>query len=151
MESVTGYPDSEGRDERVQVKSSRRESEAPGGEGEEVKGPKRKTIRVESEETQDNVREAKDMNQEEAEEISFVPSAISVPQKPLFHCDSQCSDKALSFWQLASVVIEEGEESYTTNLCQICYNESLEAKGRQQSGSGMSLWRKRRIVEGFGK
>ena len=27
------------------------------------------------------MREANDMNQEEAEEISFVPSAISVPQK----------------------------------------------------------------------
>ena len=44
------------------MKSSRRESE--------VKSPKRKVIRVESEETQDYVREANDMNQEEAEEIS---------------------------------------------------------------------------------
>ena len=37
--------------ERGQVKSSRRESEAPGEEGEEVESPKRKVIRVESEET----------------------------------------------------------------------------------------------------
>ena len=37
--------------------------------------------------------------------------------------------KTLSFWQLASVVIQEGEESFTTNLCQKCYNESLKAKG----------------------
>ena len=58
----------------------------------------------------------------------FVPSAISVPQKPLFRCDNQCSEKTLSFWQLASVVIKEGEESYTTNLCQ---KESLKAKGRK--------------------
>ena len=48
----------------------------------EIKSPKRKIIRVESEETQHYVREAKDLNQEEAEEISSVPSAISVPQKP---------------------------------------------------------------------
>ena len=48
----------------------------------EIKSPKRKIIRVESEETQDYVREAKDLNQEEAEEISSVPSAISVPAKP---------------------------------------------------------------------
>ena len=55
-------------------------------------------IRVESEETQDYVREAKSTeceeeeedlrtergSPEEAEEISFVPTAISVPQKPLF-------------------------------------------------------------------
>ena len=50
-------------------------------------------IRVESEETQDYVREAKELNQEEAEEISFVPSAITVPQKPLFRCDNRCSEK----------------------------------------------------------
>ena len=31
--------------------------------------------------------------------------------------------------QLAFVVIMEGEESYYTNLCEKCYNESLEAKG----------------------
>ena len=82
-----------------------------------------------SEETQDYVREANDMNQEEAQEISFVPSAISVPQKPLFRCDNQCSEKTLSFWQFASVVIKEGEESYTTNLCQQCFNKCLEAEG----------------------
>ena len=63
------------------MKSSRLESEAPGEDSEEVKSPKRKVIGVESEERQDYVREANDMNQEESEEISFVPSAISVPQK----------------------------------------------------------------------
>ena len=50
--------------------------------------------------------------------IKLVQSAISVPRKPMFRCDNQCSEKTLSFWQLASVVIKEGEESYTTNLCQ---------------------------------
>ena len=83
---------------------------------------------MESEETQDYVREANDMDQEEDEEISFVPSAISVPQKPLFRCDNQFSEKILNFWQLASVVMTEGEESYTTNLCKKCYNDSLKAK-----------------------
>ena len=60
--------------------------------------------------------------------ISFVPSAISVPPKPLCRCDNQCSEKTLSFWQFASVVIKEGEESDTTNLSQQCYNKSLEKK-----------------------
>ena len=82
VEGAPVNPDGEGRRERVQAKSSRRESEAPGEENEEAKGPKRKVIRVEFEATQDYVREAKDLSQEEAEEISFVPSAISVPQKP---------------------------------------------------------------------
>ena len=36
VEGVLGYPDGEGHHERVQVKSSRRESEAPREEGEEV-------------------------------------------------------------------------------------------------------------------
>ena len=108
-------PDGEGRHERVQAKSSRRESEAPGEEGAEVKSPKRKVIRVESEETQDYVREAMDLSQEKAEEISFVQSVIIVPQKPLFRFDNKCSAKTLSFWQLASVVTKEGDESYTTN------------------------------------
>ena len=70
-------------------------------------------------------------DQEEAEEISFVPSAISIPQKPLFHCDNQCSEKTLSFWQSASVVIKEGEESYTTNLCQKMLQRVTEGKRRR--------------------
>ena len=37
----------------------------------------RNIIRVESEETKDYVRKAKDMDQEEAEDMSFVPSAIA--------------------------------------------------------------------------
>ena len=82
----------------MQVNSSRRESEAPREEGEEVKSPKRKVLRVESEETQDYLR-AYDLNHEESEEISFVLGAISFPLKPLFRCDDQCSGKTLSFWQ----------------------------------------------------
>ena len=104
-------------------KNSRRQSEAPGEEGEEIKSAKRKIIRVESEETQDYVREANDMDRQEGEETSFVPSAISVPQKPVSRRDNQRSENTLSFWQLSLVVIQEGEESYTTNFCQKCYNE----------------------------
>ena len=142
MESVPGYPDGEGRHERVQVKSSRRESEAPGEGSEEVKSPKRKVIRLESEETQDYVREANDLNQEESEEISFVPSGISVPQKPSF-VTIRCSEKTLSFWQFSSVVIKQGEESHTTNLCQQCHNESLVAKGDEP----LTKWRWYEFVE----
>ena len=43
-----------------------------------------KVITVESEETQDYVRETLDLSREKAEEISFVPSAISFPQRPMF-------------------------------------------------------------------
>ena len=77
------------RQERGQVKNHRSQSDAPGEEDEEIESPKRQVIRVESEETQDYVRAAKDVDQEEAEELSFVPSAISVPQQLLFRCDTQ--------------------------------------------------------------
>ena len=65
------------------------------------------------------------------EDSIFVPSAVSVPQKMMFRCDKQCSEKSLSCWQLASVVINEGEESYTTNFFQKCFNNSPKAKGEK--------------------
>ena len=76
---------------------------------EKLRARREKLIRAESEETQDYVREAKDMDQEEDEEMSFVPGAICVPQKLLFRCDNQCSEKTLSFWQFASVVIKKSQ------------------------------------------
>ena len=63
------------------------------------------------------MREAKSKEYEEEEEATFVPIAVIVPLKPSFRCDIQCSEKTLSYWQLASVVVNEGDEAYTTNLC----------------------------------
>ena len=67
------------------------------------------------------------------EELSFVPSAISVPQKLMFRCDNQCSEKTLGFSQLASVQIKEGEESYTTNICQKMLQRVSEGKRRNNT------------------
>ena len=61
----------------------------------------------------------------------FVPSAASVPQKPSFRCDNQCSEKTLSYWQLASVVVNAGDEAYSTNLCWKCFFKHLQAKGEK--------------------
>ena len=136
-EGFSVNPEGEGRHEQVRANITRKErenqakteekvdGEAPCEECAEIQSPKRKVIRVESEETQDCVREALNLSINEAEEISFVPSAISIPQKPMFLCDNQFSDKTLRFWQFASVVVEDGEEPYRANLCQQCYNESL--------------------------
>ena len=66
---------------------SRTGREIPNGEGEEIKSPKKKVIRVESEETQDNVREVESTKYEEKR--TFVTSAVSVPLEPLFRCDKQ--------------------------------------------------------------
>ena len=46
----------------------------------------------------------------------------------MFRCDNQCSDKTLSFWQLASVVIKEGEESYDDKLMPEMFQLSSEDK-----------------------
>ena len=105
--------------------------------------PKRKVIRVESEETQDYARESLDISREEAEEISFVPSAISIPQRPMFWCNNRCSDKALRFWQFASEIVDDVEEANTVNLCQQCYNERLTAQGQ----APLKSWQWKAVVE----
>ena len=48
-------------------------------ESAEIKSQKRKVIGVESEETQDYACEMLTISQEEAEELAFVPSALSEP------------------------------------------------------------------------
>ena len=67
--------------EHAEAKISRREEKHQTKRVKRIKSPKRKVIQVESEETQDYVREAKIAEQKELEERIFVPSAVSVPQK----------------------------------------------------------------------
>ena len=131
VESTKVDLDGKSHREQAEERFSRRKREVPRDGGEEIQSPKRKVIRVESEVTQDYVREAKSAEQEEEEERIFVLSAVSVPQKMMFRCDKQCSEKSLSYRQLASVVMHKGEESYTTNLCKKCFNSSLKAKGEK--------------------
>ena len=71
---------------------------------------------MESKETQDYVRQGKSVEEEET---------VGVPHKMLFRCDKQCSEKSLNYWQLACVVVHEGDGAYTTNLCQKCLNQPL--------------------------
>ena len=80
-------------------------------DGAEVQSPERKCIRAESEGTQHHVRESLNLGREEAEETSFVPSSLSIPRRPMCWCDNRCSDKALKFWQFASLVVDDGEEA----------------------------------------
>ena len=86
----------------------------------EVQGPKRRVTRVESADTQDYVRERlahEEINQEEADEMGFVPSALSELQGAFYWCDNRCSDEALRFLQIALMVIAEGGDARTINLC----------------------------------
>ena len=99
---------------------------------------------MESEETQDYLKEARNVSHEEMEEKCCVPSAISVPQKHLFRCDTHCSEKAFSFWQFASVVKKEGRRSHTRQMyASKCYNESLVGKGDKQ----LTRWQWYELVE----
>ena len=74
---------------------------------------------------------AKAISQEEADEIGFVPSALSEPREADYWCDNRCSDKAPRYMQIASMVIEEGGEARTTNLCRLCHNAKLVQQGKQ--------------------
>ena len=169
VNGVSVNPEGESRHRHVRAKTARKEREhqtimenrvngkAPREEGAEVQSPKRKVIRMESEETQDHVSESLNLSQEEAEEISFVPSALSFPRGPGSWCDNRCSDKALRFKQFASVVVDDVEESYTVNLCQQCYNERLCGTGPGAvevlavEGSGGKEGASWQIVENVGK
>ena len=70
VESTFVDLDGESRLEQEEARLCTGEREAPCEGGEEIESPKRKVIRVESEETQDYVRDAKSSEQEEMEERS---------------------------------------------------------------------------------
>ena len=61
----------------------------------------------------------------------------------MFWHDNPCSDKALRFWQLASVVVDDGEEAYTINLCHQCWNVRLTAQGQ----APLKSWQWKAVVE----
>ena len=49
--------------------------------------------------------------------------------------------KAVRYWQIASMVVEEGGEAHTINLCQQCYNEQLERSAGEESASSRRVWK----------
>ena len=118
------------REEKEQLKEEEMkvDVDSPQGESAETKSSKRNMIRAESEETQDYVCGTVAVSQEEGEELAFVPSALSEPRGSIYFCDNRCSEKAVRYWQFASVV---GEEAHTVNLCQHCYNERTVGTARQ--------------------
>ena len=91
------------------------DAEVPQAESAEINSP-RKMIRGESEETQDYVCETLSISQEETEEECY--------QRATRH-----RTKTTRYWQLASVVVEEGKEARTVNLCQQCYKERQVQQG----------------------
>ena len=78
VKGVSVNPEGESRHRHARAKT----------EGEEIQSRKRKVIRVESEETQDYVTESLNLSRDEAE-ITFVPSALSIPRGATVWC-AQC-------------------------------------------------------------
>ena len=117
--------------------------DAPQGEGAEKKTQKRDVIRVESEETQDYVCGMLAISREEAEELAFVPSTLSEPRVSIYFCDNRCSEKAVRYWQFASMGVEGGGEARTVNLCQQCCDERRVQQGKPRLNS----WQWRAVVE----
>ena len=89
-EGVSVNPEGESHHEETRAKITRRmEIEMRRVKRVRIQRSKKKVIRVESEETQDYVRESLNLSREEAEEISFVPSTISISQRPMFWCENR--------------------------------------------------------------
>ena len=81
--------DLEGESRHEQVEASFREGEERCSM--RATSPKRKVIRVGSEETQDYVRERQYGAEEK--QRTLIPSAVGVPLTPLFRCDKQMQRK----------------------------------------------------------
>ena len=132
VKGVSVNPDGESRHRHARADMARKERENQTRmekKAKESKSPKRKVFRVESEETKDYVKESLNVSWDEAEEISFVSSAISIPQRPMFWRDNRCSDKALRCWQFASVVVEEGGGGLHSQFVSAVLQRKLDGKG----------------------
>ena len=81
---------------------------------------------LESAETQDYVSEPQGLegiDDEEMEELSFIPSAVSEPRLALHICDNKCNKEGFKFYQLAAIVVDEGGAAHTINQCKQCFHE----------------------------
>ena len=83
------------------------------------------------------------ISQEEAEEVGFVPSALGEPRGALIGATIDAVKKAFRYWQTASMVVEQGGEAHTINLCRQCLNEQFGQQGRPR----LKLWQGRGVVE----
>ena len=56
-----------------------------------------------------------ELGQEEIEELSFVPGAVSEPRWVLHMCDNKCREEGFKFFQLAAM--SQKEEQLTRTTC----------------------------------
>ena len=85
------------------------DGKSPSDEGAEIQSPKRKVIRVESEETQGLCERIIELEPGRSRRSQFRIKRDQHRKKgQCFGCDNRCSAKALRFWQFASTVIDDG-------------------------------------------
>ena len=73
---------------------------------------------MESAKTQDyisRVQRFEELGQEEIEELSVVPSAVSEPQWALHVCDNRCREERFKFFQSAAGVSQKKEKQRTSS------------------------------------
>ena len=83
------------------------------------------------------------ISQKETDEMGFVPCTPSEPRGAFYWCDNRCSEQASRYMQIASMVIEEGGEARTINLCKLYYN----AKPVQQCKQPLKSWEWKEVEE----
>ena len=70
---------------------------------------------MKSAETEEHVSGLEELGQEEIEELSFVPSAVSEPRWVLHMCDNKCREEGFKCFQLAAM--SQKEEQLTRTTC----------------------------------
>ena len=82
-------------------------------------------VRKESADTQEcESCQLNDMD-ENTENLSFIPSAVSGSagwHELQFMCDRQCQQKGFKYYDIASVMVGDDGELHTTKLSRPCYN-----------------------------
>ena len=121
-EGVSVNLNGEGHHERAQA--------SPREKGEEVQSPKKESDSGGIRRNTGLCEKSNGLESGAGRRNRFCANAVSVSPKPMFRCDNGCSEKTFSYWQLETVVIKEGEEPHTINICQQCYNKIFGGKRR---------------------
>ena len=112
-------------------------------------------IRVESEETQDYVGGDAGNQPGRSRGISHRAECPWRATRIHLFLRQRCSEKAVRYWQFASVVVEKGEDDHTVNKCQHFYNERTVGTARQAKveirGNRKQSWKRKHIVGECGK
>ena len=96
---------------------------------------RREVIRVESAETQHNVSAfqlIEEESEQDMEELSFIPNAVSEPRWALHMCDNMCGEEGFKSHQYVAIVTDEGGAVRAINLRKQCFNARRLKQGERR-------------------